>query len=186
MVFIRAIIGLGVALVFTPAIAQETGLSEDNIKSFYEDMQNTNFTLKEGREDLPKWLAYLDKIWTDDFRHTTNAYNGCETNKIKTTVMTKNGLKAIYQGSGVQNFQKYEINVLETDISADGLSANVHYTLDIQDIDRYQNKPTYVRCDVQAQHIWNAELGRQQIKSQTCDQRYSSEHRVDNCDEAEN
>ncbi|MBL4805464.1 MAG: hypothetical protein JKY71_11425 [Alphaproteobacteria bacterium] len=145
----------------SPSHAQDTGLTEDNIRDFYNQVVVMNTTLKEGEEDLPVFLEYMDKSLTDDFIHILKLHGLCSPPPAEGEVATKEDLLKAYKKAGIENVDVYELNLKTIDIAEDRQTARATYTLHVED--------SYTTtCQAKAVLVWNAALGSPQMKEQEC------------------
>lgn len=171
--FIKAFLTWGLLLLCLQPQAQaqaadQGSISEAAIHDFFDEFQNMNTTLEEGRAELDIWLNYLDLTLTDDFVHTTYSSGLCDTKKGIIGDITKAELIKTYKDIGIHNYDHFEVSLKQIDIGDGGRTAKVEYTLDIRD--HSSQRPLIVSSKASADLLFDDRVGGIRMQKQTHEQ----------------
>ena len=163
----QLMLGVMASLCFTGG-AHAQGLTEENIREFYDEMVVINTTLREGQEDLPQLIDYLDRTLTDDFHSKSNFKWACKPMPDKASQITKQEIIDIYNGIGVNNYDIYELEVVEMTIAEEQDTAQVQYSLHVEDVT--DGNPFMNDIIGHASLIWDEDMQAPRVVSQVLDQ----------------
>lgn len=168
--------GLGLLL---PSSGYADGLSREAVEAYYTEMVKMNSELKEGFEDLERFVSFLDENLSDDFQHQASTYIQCAKEPVEVTTLDKESLIDIYKQVGVDNFESYKIDMQSIDISDDAMNADVSYVISISDPGK--GEAFHVKCLGRAHHVWDPARQRTVIKSQSCEEHVTIGTAPDSC-----
>jgi hypothetical protein len=145
------------------------GLNDGNVRAYYEYLEDTNTIYKEGREDLDTWLSFLDENFAEDYAYQSSLYDLCAEEPNVSPPVDKAAILDIYQTIGIHNYDDFQVKVLSVDIAEDAMSAQVGYSIDLGLANGTVDFAMHLDCE--AEHVWNAQKGKAQVREQRCDER---------------
>ncbi|MEZ5814093.1 MAG: hypothetical protein R3E13_05135 [Alphaproteobacteria bacterium] len=162
------------------AAAQGGGLTNENVRAYYEYLEDTNTIYKEGREDLGTWLSFLDESFADDYAYKSRFYDLCVDEPEVPPPVDKAAILDIYQTIGIRNYDDFRVEVLSVDIAEDAMSAQVGYSIDLGLANGAVDFAMHLDCE--AEHVWDAQKGKAQVREQRCDERILKQNGRKACD----
>jgi hypothetical protein len=175
--------GMVAVFVSLTVQAQATGLTEENIRNFYNEMIVINTTLREGQEDLPQLIEYLERTLSEDFVSVSNFRSACAAKPDKSSEITRQGIIDIYTEIGVNNYDVYDLNVVGMTITEEQDTAQVQFTLHIEDF--ADGNPFVNDIKVNASLIWDRDLQEPRVVSQVLDQTFIMKAGSKDCETSE-